>query len=195
MNKPEGTRWATCEYTETGKEIIEAAAGTVKVDFRMAGKSDRKRKRAGNDPLRSTEIILESISDGVFTVDRDWRITSFNRAAEEITGISRKEAVGKPCSEVFRASMCEGDCALHHTMETGKPVINKPTFIVDADEPFVLAGSNIPDTCPAAPVTTILRFAMFFLPPAMNLVVAPAYFARCGQAGQAAGLLKRSCPG
>ena len=133
MNKPEGTRWATCEYTETGKEIIEAAAGTVKVDFRMAGKSDRKRKRAGNDPLRSTEIILESISDGVFTVDRDWRITSFNRAAEEITGISRKEAVGKPCSEVFRASMCEVDCALRQTLETGAPVINKSAFIIDAE--------------------------------------------------------------
>jgi PAS domain-containing protein len=34
-----------------------------------------------------TEAILESISDGVFTVDMEWRITSFNRAAEEITGV------------------------------------------------------------------------------------------------------------
>ena len=83
--------------------------------------------------LRSTEIILESISDGVFTVDRDWRITSFNRAAEEITGISRGEAIGKPCSDVFRASMCEVDCALRHTLETGIPVINRSAFIVDAE--------------------------------------------------------------
>ena len=43
----------------------------------------------------STEAILESISDGVFTVDAEWRVTSFNRAAEEITGISRSEAVGR----------------------------------------------------------------------------------------------------
>lgn len=34
--------------------------------------------------------ILESISDGVFTVDLQRRITSFNRAAETITGFSRK---------------------------------------------------------------------------------------------------------
>ena len=46
----------------------------------------------------STEAILESISDGVFTVDSDWLVTSFNRAAEEITGILRHEAVGRPCS-------------------------------------------------------------------------------------------------
>ena len=33
--------------------------------------------------------ILESISDGVFTVDPEWKITSFNRAAEKITGIKK----------------------------------------------------------------------------------------------------------
>jgi PAS domain S-box-containing protein len=79
------------------------------------------------------ESILESISDGVFTVDADWRITSFNRAAESITGIRRRDAIGKTCSDVFRASMCEADCALRHTVKTGKPVINKSAFIVDVD--------------------------------------------------------------
>ncbi len=79
------------------------------------------------------ESILESISDGVFTVDADWRITSFNRAAEAITGIRRRDAIGKTCSDVFRASMCEADCALRHTVKTGKPIINKSAFIVNAD--------------------------------------------------------------
>jgi len=80
-----------------------------------------------------TNAILESISDGVFTVNSNWHITSFNRAAETITGIRRREAIGKPCSEVFRASMCETDCALRHTVKTGKPIINRSTFIVDAE--------------------------------------------------------------
>jgi len=77
--------------------------------------------------------ILESISDGVFTVDAEWHITSFNRAAEAITGIHRRDAVGKTCSDVFRASMCEADCALRHTVKTGKPIINRSAFIVDAN--------------------------------------------------------------
>lgn len=34
-------------------------------------------------PLSLTEAILESSSDGVFTVDPEWRVNSFNRAAEE----------------------------------------------------------------------------------------------------------------
>lgn len=79
------------------------------------------------------ESILESISDGVFTVDDAWRITSFNRAAEAITGIRRRDAIGKTCSDVFRASMCEADCALRHTVKTGKPVVSQSAFIVNAD--------------------------------------------------------------
>jgi PAS domain S-box-containing protein len=81
----------------------------------------------------STDAILESISDGVFTVDDRWRITSFNRAAEEITGVDREEAIGRPCCEVFRASMCETDCALGKTLATGEPIINRSAYIIDAD--------------------------------------------------------------
>lgn len=79
-----------------------------------------------------TEAILESISDGVFTVDLEWRITSFNRAAEKITGIKRKDALGRLCSEVFRSSMCESSCPLRKTLETGKPIIGRSCFIINA---------------------------------------------------------------
>ena len=51
-------------------------------------------------------VILSSIADGVFTVDKDWRITSFNKAAQEITGVSEEEAVGSACCDVwFRISI------------------------------------------------------------------------------------------
>ena len=58
------------------------------------------------------DVILDSINEGVFTVDLDWRITAFNRAAEGITGVPRAEAIGQPCCEVFRASICENACVL-----------------------------------------------------------------------------------
>jgi PAS domain S-box-containing protein len=77
-------------------------------------------------------IILDSINDGVFTVDDQWRVTSFNRAAERITGVKRQQAIGKPCCEVFRASICETACALRKTLTTGRPVVNKAVYILDA---------------------------------------------------------------
>jgi len=96
-------------------------------------------RRGKTGPLLSpTEAILESISDGVFTVDPGWRVSSFNRAAEEITGVPRAEAIGQRCSEVFRSSMCEADCALKQTLKTGRPIIGKSGYIIDAD------GNRIP---------------------------------------------------
>ncbi|RPJ42850.1 MAG: PAS domain S-box protein [Candidatus Latescibacterota bacterium] len=80
----------------------------------------------------STDSILESISDSVLTVDLEWGVTSFNRAAEKITGVKRSEAIGRLCSEVFRSSMCGPDCALQRTLKTGKPIIGKSAYIVDA---------------------------------------------------------------
>jgi len=85
-----------------------------------------------------TEIILDSIADGVFTVDMDWKVTSFNRAAETITGIKKEEALGRHCWEVFRASICEKECALHRTMDTGRQIINQSIFIVSSE------GERIP---------------------------------------------------
>jgi PAS domain S-box-containing protein len=77
-------------------------------------------------------VILDSINDGVFTVDGDWRITSFNQAAERITGVRREDAVGRACCEVFRASICEAACALRETLTTGRPVLNKAIYILGA---------------------------------------------------------------
>lgn len=85
-----------------------------------------------------TNAILESISDGVFTVDQDWCITSFNRAAEEITGVSRADAIGRRCADVFRSSMCGADCALQKTLKTSRPVIGKSGYIIDN------AGNRVP---------------------------------------------------
>ncbi len=82
---------------------------------------------------KEQNVILDSITEGVFTVDLDWRITSFNRAAEEITGISSRQAIGQQCKDIFRADLCETDCALRRTIETGTPVINKFVYIIDAN--------------------------------------------------------------
>lgn len=85
-----------------------------------------------------TEIILDSIADGVFTVDSDWKISSFNRAAERITGIRKEEALGRHCWEVLKASICEKICSLRQTMETGSPIVNQPIYVVNSE------GERIP---------------------------------------------------
>jgi PAS domain S-box-containing protein len=78
----------------------------------------------------SCHIIFDSIEEGVFTVDLNWRITSFNRAAEKITGVSKQDAIGKPCIEVFRTNACQSDCMLRRAIRTRKPVFNVPVYML-----------------------------------------------------------------
>ncbi|MFP4192108.1 MAG: sigma-54 interaction domain-containing protein [Candidatus Hydrogenedentota bacterium] len=82
--------------------------------------------------------ILDSLNEGVFTVDMDWRITALNAAAERITRISRSAAIGSRCYDVFRASICENNCALRRTLSSGGPVVNATAHIINQE------GERIP---------------------------------------------------
>lgn len=84
-------------------------------------------------PQNLTQVILDSVSDGVFTVDTDWHISSFNRAAEQITGISREDAIGQACHQIFRSNICERDCALRQTISTNEAITCKTIYIVRPD--------------------------------------------------------------
>ncbi|MBN2311208.1 MAG: sigma 54-interacting transcriptional regulator [Candidatus Hydrogenedentes bacterium] len=78
-------------------------------------------------------LILDSMSEGALSVDENWRITTFNRAAERITGVARADAVGRRCCDVLRSTICEGECALRRAIETGQPVVNRAIRIVNAE--------------------------------------------------------------
>ena len=82
---------------------------------------------------RMTEVILDSIADGVFTIDAEGRITSFNRAAEQITGFKGSEAIGQFCFDIFRANICQNSCALKETLKNGKSIANLPVTILTID--------------------------------------------------------------
>ncbi|MBX9581602.1 MAG: PAS domain S-box protein [Gemmataceae bacterium] len=49
--------------------------------------------------------ILESITEGFAALDRDWRITYFNAAAERLNGVRREDVLGKTHWEVYPATV------------------------------------------------------------------------------------------
>jgi PAS domain S-box-containing protein len=78
---------------------------------------------------RKHQQIVACIADGVFTVDRDLRILTFNSAAERITGWSEKEAIGRYCATIFRfvgndlnGAVSHLENFLLHVMESQQPV-------------------------------------------------------------------------
>ncbi|MBW1684802.1 MAG: sigma 54-interacting transcriptional regulator [Deltaproteobacteria bacterium] len=84
-------------------------------------------------PQELYPLILDSITEGVFTVDSEFRITSFNAEAETITGFSRQQALGHKCYEVLRASICQRGCAIRKSLETGEPQRNVRVTVLNPD--------------------------------------------------------------
>jgi len=82
--------------------------------------------------------ILNSITDGVFTIDSEWQITSFNRAAEKITGYSSNEVLGKHCWDVFRGSNCKTNCPMQKALQNGEPTFDLEVEIISKE------GKRIP---------------------------------------------------
>ena len=82
------------------------------------------------------EKILNSIADGVFTVDLENNITFFNQAAEKITGILIDQALGQKCFDVFRADICQTSCVMHQTIKTGREFVNLRINILNSQGGF-----------------------------------------------------------
>jgi PAS domain S-box-containing protein len=90
------------------------------------------------------DIILDSVADGVFTVNKDLVITYFNNAAERISGVSREEAIGQYCFDILRSNICETECPIRFSLETGTDIIDQHKNILRAD------GKKIPITISAS---------------------------------------------
>lgn len=72
------------------------------------------------------KTILNSVSDGVITVDKDLRIDYLNRAAREILQVEDASALGAKCFEVFKNESCGENCPLKKAVRDGKSSVNKP---------------------------------------------------------------------
>jgi len=75
-------------------------------------------------------LIFDAISHGIFTINSDGLITSFNRKAEELTGYKGEEVLGKPCCDVFRADICQADCTLKRSIRTGQQIEDHEVMIL-----------------------------------------------------------------
>jgi len=90
--------------------------------------------------------ILQSIEGGILVIDKNARITWFNRSAEEITGFKKKEVLRKECCEILKSELCEDFCPLEEVLETGKPVYNYEIMITKN------TGDEVPVNITASPL-------------------------------------------
>jgi hypothetical protein len=58
--------------------------------------------------------LIESITDGFYSLDPDWKFTYFNSAAERISGRSRNEVLGRSIWEVFPEAVNTSSYGYYH---------------------------------------------------------------------------------
>ena len=79
------------------------------------------------DLLTHSNVILDSLGDGVYVCDRERKIVHWSKSAERITGWTREDVVGRRCLDDI---LCHIDkdghrlcgkefCPLHRSMVTG----------------------------------------------------------------------------
>jgi len=108
-----------------------------------------------SDLLTSSEVILDSLSDGVYVCDRERRIVYWSKAAERITGWQPEDVVGRLCLEDVLCHedkdghrLCgEEHCPLHRSMVTGVTT-TMPVIVYARGKD----GRKIPMQVTAAPI-------------------------------------------
>ena len=80
------------------------------------------------DP-RYSSLILDSVSQGIFTVNARTEITTFNHAAERITGYHESEVLGRVCSSVFKTDLCDSICPLRHSLRSRERIHGRRVII------------------------------------------------------------------
>jgi len=77
--------------------------------------------------------ILDSLSEGVITLDKEFKITFINLAAQRITGLKKNEIFGKLCKAVFKPDFCKVECPISRVLQTGNSIFNFDTKIITQD--------------------------------------------------------------
>ena len=96
----------------------------------------------------SFEWLLDNLGSGVFAVNQELEIIYFNLQAEQLTGYSKQEAVGRQCWEIFRTNQCSGNCNLKKAMRRDSKVINqrlKMTNRFGKEVPVVITAAVLHD--------------------------------------------------
>lgn len=111
-------------FTQEEQELLKAFADQAAIAV-----SNARLYQSVLREKQQLDAIIEQSADGVMILDSRWRITTFNRAMELLTGWAREEATGRPCAEVLAIQSAQGvniclvDCPLQRRPPEPNPVV------------------------------------------------------------------------
>jgi len=125
---------------KANKDLIKVTKELEKLNRELEIKV-RERTKELTKEKDKTNKILTCIADGLIVLDRELRIISFNKRAEEITGFKSSESIGKHCWEIFRHGNCEN--CLKEAIDINSPLVNVEKIIYTKDNRAISILSSI----------------------------------------------------
>jgi len=132
--KPEIEKTSLAKAIQSGEPVVEecfylstARGDILPLSIRFAPLIDARGSVVGGvatfrdvtDQILN-QYILDSVTDGVFTVNHNFVITSFNKALEKITGYRAEDVMGTHCSEIFCSEICGTErCPMATAIQSG----------------------------------------------------------------------------
>ncbi|MFC1703902.1 PAS domain S-box protein [Candidatus Omnitrophota bacterium] len=125
------------QITHTGM-LYEGKKAILEIfeDITERKKSEEEIKKA----KEYAELIFTVTPSAIFTVDKERRVTSWNKRAEEVTGFSAQEIIGKECLE-FAQEPCKGKCGLFSS-DCQMPIAGKECTIKTKDGKIRIISKN-----------------------------------------------------
>jgi two-component system response regulator HydG len=77
--------------------------------------------------------LLGSVRDGVFIVDRNWKVIAMNAVAERLTGYALGDWRDRLCRNLFRTDSCGEKCPMFTALEQGAPVLDRRVVLTCKD--------------------------------------------------------------
>ncbi len=129
LSSPTGRR-IPCEYS--AEPLFDERQEIIGVIFSFTSKPPIPSVpgMTKHQPMIDYQGLFETLPEGVFTINTGWRITSFNRTAEKITGFRKHDAIGRHCWDVFRSDLCRRNCPLATSLKTGRTCMDQEVNIL-----------------------------------------------------------------
>lgn len=93
--------------------------------------------------------ILDSIAEGLYIVDNEFKIQFVNKAALNITCKKEEEVIGKLCRSLCKSDRCEIGCPITEVLRTNENILDMETSLQKSDGqliPIKLNASLLKDT-------------------------------------------------
>lgn len=82
-------------------------------------------------PRIGYQHLLDGLPEGLFSIDLQWKITSFNKLAEQLTGFKKEQIIGKYCWQVFQSGRCRHECPFTKIFDKKAPCKHQEMTIVN----------------------------------------------------------------